>query len=118
MHSCTTTHTHAHTRTRTRAQNVVLWQGSAADKAVIAETEFRRGGAGAGAPPKFDVLLASYEALLRDERVFAGFRWLTVIVDEAHRCVCACVCACVCVCVRMGADRSGVRDEHKHASAT
>lgn len=39
---------------------------------------------------KFDVLLTSYEQLLKDKGVFLGFgarwpAWQAVIVDEAHR---------------------------------
>jgi len=34
---------------------------------------------------RFNVLLTSYETVLRDKSVFTGIAWETVIIDEAHR---------------------------------
>lgn len=34
---------------------------------------------------KFNVLLASYEMLRKDRKVFQDIGWETVIIDEAHR---------------------------------
>ena len=60
-------------------QNVVLYNGSAADREIIRDHEFRYkaavGSKGRAARPatdqyKFNVLLASYEMLRKDRRVF------------------------------------------------
>ena len=40
---------------------------------------------GGSRTPKFNVLLASYETVLRDRALFKSISWETVIVDEAHR---------------------------------
>ncbi len=64
-------------------QNCVVYAGGAADRAVIREHElYYEGG---GRTPKFNVLLASYETVLRDKALFKSISWETVIVDEAHR---------------------------------
>ena len=40
---------------------------------------------GSSSTPKFNVLLASYETVLREKSVFRGIQWESVIIDEAHR---------------------------------
>ncbi|KAL0028186.1 hypothetical protein WJX79_000439 [Trebouxia sp. C0005] len=76
------------------SMNVVLYNGSAADREIIRDHEFRykssssykgkttRAAAGL---LKFDVLLASYEMVRKDRKVFQDIDWETVIIDEAHR---------------------------------
>ena len=69
-----------------RSQNVVVYAGSHSDRAVIRDTEFRYpAGAGAGRQPRVNVLLTSYEVVLKDKSVFKNIHWQTVIIDEAHR---------------------------------
>ncbi len=75
-------------------QNVVLYNGSAADREIIRDHEFwyksssrykgKTTRAAAGRL-KFDVLLASYEMVRKDRKVFQDIDWETVIIDEAHR---------------------------------
>ena len=65
------------------AQNCVVYAGGAADRAVIREHELYH--AESGRTPKFNVLLASYETVLKDKALFRSIQWETVIVDEAHR---------------------------------
>ena len=64
-------------------QNCVVYAGGAADRAVIREHELYH--ADGSRTPKFNVLLASYETVLRDKALFKSISWETVIVDEAHR---------------------------------
>ena len=75
-------------------QNVVLYNGSAADRELIREHEFRykptnwtkgKSAPRASGQLKFNVLLASYEMVRKDRKVFQGITWETVIIDEAHR---------------------------------
>ncbi|KAK9815748.1 hypothetical protein WJX72_008847 [[Myrmecia] bisecta] len=66
--------------------NVVQYSGSAADRQLIQTYEFRYLGDKAAAPrKKFNVLLTSYEYVLKDRAVFESITWATVIIDEAHR---------------------------------
>ena len=76
------------------AQNVVLYNGSAVDRELIRDHEFRykstsslKGKTVRQAPGqfKFNVLLASYEMVRKDKKVFQDIPWETVIIDEAHR---------------------------------
>jgi len=76
-------------------QNVVLYNGSAADREIIRDHEFRYKSSSssykgkttraAAGRLKFDVLLASYEMVRKDRKVFQDIDWETVIIDEAHR---------------------------------
>ena len=75
-------------------QNVVLYNGSAADRELIKEHEFHYKAANwskgkatprASGQLKFNVLLASYEMVRKDRKVFQDVAWETVIIDEAHR---------------------------------
>ena len=75
-------------------QNVVLYNGSAADRELIRDHEFhyRATNWSKGKPAhrasgqlKFNVLLASYELVRKDRKVFQDIAWETVIIDEAHR---------------------------------
>lgn len=75
-------------------QNVVLYSGSAADRELIRDHEFHYKVANwskgkparrASGQLKFNVLLASYEMVRKDRKVFQDIAWETVIIDEAHR---------------------------------
>ena len=62
----------------------MVFAGSASDRAVILAHEVYRAD-GSSRTPKFNVLLASYETVLREKSVFKGIQWESVIIDEAHR---------------------------------
>lgn len=73
---------------------MVLYNGSAVDRELIRDHEFRykstsslKGKTVRQAPGqfKFNVLLASYEMVRKDKKVFQDIPWETVIIDEAHR---------------------------------
>ncbi|KAK9835518.1 hypothetical protein WJX74_002180 [Apatococcus lobatus] len=66
--------------------NVVQYSGSAEDRKIIREHEFFFNGEKKFRKhTKFEVLLASYETVLRDKKEFQAITWEVVIVDEAHR---------------------------------
>ncbi|KXZ48712.1 hypothetical protein GPECTOR_26g615 [Gonium pectorale] len=81
--------------------NVVLFAGSAADRAVILEHEFyvssgsaaSKAGGGSGrargrngeAVVRFDVLLVSYDTLLKERSLLRSIPWCAAVFDEAHR---------------------------------
>lgn len=65
-------------------QNVVVYSGSSNDRKIIRDHEFGYPNGAKGAL-RFNVLLTSYETVLRDKSVFTGIDWETVIIDEAHR---------------------------------
>ncbi|KAL0045080.1 hypothetical protein WJX82_007731 [Trebouxia sp. C0006] len=76
------------------SMNVVLYNGSAADREIIRVHEFRYKSSSsykgkttraAAGRLKFNVLLASYEMVRKDRKVFQDIDWETVIIDEAHR---------------------------------
>ena len=74
---------------------MVLYNGSAIDREIIRDQEFRyKTTAWSKGKPstqrsssqlKFNVLLASYEMVRKDRKVFQDIHWETVIIDEAHR---------------------------------
>ena len=69
----------------------VVYAGSAADRAACQKYDLfvpgssggGRGGRGRLIKP--NVVLSSYETVLRDASLFASIYWTTVIIDEAHR---------------------------------
>ena len=65
--------------------DVVSYVGSAADRAVCRAADWFR--ADAPSRPSFDVLLTSYEIMLKDKSFLTDKRlpWAAVVVDEAHR---------------------------------
>ncbi|KAG2440284.1 hypothetical protein HXX76_004395 [Chlamydomonas incerta] len=79
--------------------NVVLFAGSAADRAVILEHEFYHtgkaaaaaallgggGGGRGGKEVKFHVLLTSYETLRQEKSLFKSIPWAAAVFDEAHK---------------------------------
>jgi len=60
--------------------NVVCYLGSAAARVVIREYEW-------GTPKKlkFNVLLTTYEMVLKDLQEISQIKWQALLVDEAHR---------------------------------
>jgi chromodomain-helicase-DNA-binding protein 1 len=62
--------------------NVVCYMGSAAAREVIREYEF-----GPGAPKKIkaNVVLTTYEMVLKDFMEIQAIKWQCIAVDEAHR---------------------------------
>ncbi|CAK0786707.1 hypothetical protein CVIRNUC_009921 [Coccomyxa viridis] len=64
--------------------NVLEYTGSKHDRQIIRKHEFYYEGR-SHKTLKFDVLLTSYETVLRDSSVFVGIKWKTMIADEAHR---------------------------------
>ena len=71
-----------------RLQNVVVYAGGRVDQDIIRKHEFwfpNSKGRSSSGPYRFNVLLTSYETMLRDKSVFKSIKWETVIIDEAHR---------------------------------
>lgn len=66
-----------------RMQNVVVYAGDQADRALIRRHEFPA--ARGGREYRFHVLLTSYEVLLKDRAVLREVEWEILILDEAHR---------------------------------
>ena len=68
--------------------NVVVYVGDAQSREVIRSYEFHGGGVGGSAKNRkyrFDVLLTTYDIMLKDADVFSGVRWTYMVLDEAHR---------------------------------
>ena len=62
--------------------NCVLYCGTAADKAVINEYELYCTGSRVIKP---DVVLSSFEHVMKDAELFQAIDWETMVIDEAHR---------------------------------
>ena len=62
--------------------NCVLYCGTAKDKAVIKEYDMYCAGTDVIKP---DVVLSSFEHVMKDAEFFQGIMWETMIIDEAHR---------------------------------
>lgn len=68
----------------------VVYAGSAADRAACQKFDLfvpgsSGGRGGRGRLVKPNIVLSSYETVLRDASLFASIYWATVIIDEAHR---------------------------------
>ena len=66
---------------------MVVYAGGVADQRIIRDHQFHfpnSKGRSRG-PYRFNVLLTSYETMLRDKAVLKDIKWETVIIDEAHR---------------------------------
>jgi hypothetical protein len=75
-------------------QNVVVYSGSAVDRATIERHELWTRAPDGARVVKPHVVLSSYEMVLREGRLFNAIDWDTVVIDEVGR-------AGVCVCVRV-----------------
>ncbi len=62
--------------------NVIVYDGSGADRELCAEHEFYVQGTRS---VKFDVMLVSFENVRRNTELFEQFSWAMVVVDEAHK---------------------------------
>jgi chromodomain-helicase-DNA-binding protein 1 len=60
--------------------NVILYTGNAPSREVIRTWEF-----GTPKKPKMNVLLTTYELILRDAKELGEIKWQALAVDEAHR---------------------------------
>lgn len=69
---------------RCAVQYCVQYAGTAADREVIQKHELYGMTGKQRTGIKFNVLLTSYEMLLRDEKILGRISYDTVIIDEAH----------------------------------
>lgn len=61
--------------------NVIMYCGNGASRKVIQQYEFH----GQSNKIKFNVLLTTYEIVMKDKSVLNAFKWKNLVVDEAHR---------------------------------
>lgn len=62
--------------------NVLLYIGNQSSRAIIREFEFYFPGT---TNLKFNVLLTTFELVLKDREILGNMKWASLIVDEAHR---------------------------------
>ena len=62
--------------------NVLIYMGSKTARDLMQEHEFFFPGTD---DPKFDVIVSSYEVVMKDVQLFAQFEYNCLVVDEAHR---------------------------------
>ncbi|BBM99082.1 protein Mpsnf1.8 [Marchantia polymorpha subsp. ruderalis] len=65
--------------------NCVVYTGTQDDRAIIREYEFKYEGDRKSSRMKFNVLLTSFEMLMKDQAKLGKIKWQYIIVDEAHR---------------------------------
>ncbi|KXS19150.1 hypothetical protein M427DRAFT_132185 [Gonapodya prolifera JEL478] len=65
--------------------NCIVYTGDPLSREIIREYEFCFSSGKAKGKLKFNVLLTTYELVLKDEAVLRGVQWAYLAVDEAHR---------------------------------
>ena len=65
--------------------NVIVYVGDSKSREVARAFEFQSQYASAAAF-KFEVLITTYELVLKDAPILSRIRWQYLMVDEAHRC--------------------------------
>ena len=60
------------------ALRVLKFYGSKDDRALLRERDLQF--------DKFDVLLTSYEVVIKEKAALSKFSWEYLVIDEAHRC--------------------------------
>ncbi|KCV68048.1 hypothetical protein H696_05514 [Fonticula alba] len=67
------------------AMNAILYLGNAKSREVIRQYEFYEEGSNDPSAPRFNVLLTTFDMVLRDFAYLSPIRWAYLGVDEAHR---------------------------------
>ncbi|KAL2651736.1 hypothetical protein R1flu_019864 [Riccia fluitans] len=65
--------------------NCVVYSGNQEDRALIRDYEFKYEGNKKSSRMKFNLLLTSFEMVMKDQTKLAKIKWQYIIVDEAHR---------------------------------
>ncbi|KAJ3012364.1 UNVERIFIED_CONTAM: hypothetical protein HDU68_001243 [Siphonaria sp. JEL0065] len=68
--------------------NMIVYTGDSESRSIMREHEFylkKSGGGGSTGRVKFNVLLTSYEMILKDRDHLGRIKWAFLAVDEAHR---------------------------------
>ncbi|EJD52396.1 transcription regulator [Auricularia subglabra TFB-10046 SS5] len=65
--------------------DVITYQGNSRARSIIRHYEFGQTGGHKKPQLKFNVLLTTYELVLKDASELSGIKWLALAVDEAHR---------------------------------
>jgi len=63
--------------------NVICYVGNSASREIIRKMEF--GGTAKSKTLKINALVTTYEFILKDKSILNSYRWVYLVVDEAHR---------------------------------